>query len=80
MLTMTPDAGSGTTSGERPDSFAPLTSQMMAVGDGHELYVETVGRASDYVGDNRVRKAASRSVQENISQFVQELSSANLAP
>jgi len=41
---MTPDAGSGTTSGERHDPFAPLTSQMMAVGDGHELYVETVGR------------------------------------
>ena len=42
---MTPDAGGGATSGERPDPFAPLTSQMMPVGDGHELYVETVGRA-----------------------------------
>jgi len=42
---MTPDAGGGATSGERPDPFAPLTSQMMPVGDGHELYVETVGSA-----------------------------------
>jgi proline iminopeptidase len=40
---MTPDAGSGATSSERPDPFAPLTSQTIAVGDGHELYVETVG-------------------------------------
>ena len=27
------------------DPFAPLTSQMLDVGDGHSLYVETVGRA-----------------------------------
>jgi proline iminopeptidase len=29
----------------RADPFAPLTSQLLAVGDGHEIYVETVGRA-----------------------------------
>jgi proline iminopeptidase len=29
----------------RADPFAPLTSQQLAVGDGHEIYVETVGRA-----------------------------------
>jgi proline iminopeptidase len=27
------------------DRFAPLTSQLLPVGDGHEIYVETVGRA-----------------------------------
>jgi proline iminopeptidase len=27
------------------DSIAPLSSDMLAVGDGHELYVESVGRA-----------------------------------
>ena len=27
------------------DAFAPLTSEMLAVGDGHEIYVEAVGRA-----------------------------------
>jgi proline iminopeptidase len=27
------------------DPFAPLTSQLLPVGDGHEIYVETVGRA-----------------------------------
>jgi proline iminopeptidase len=26
------------------DAFAPLTSEMMAVGDGHDIYLETVGR------------------------------------
>ncbi len=38
---MAPDAGLAT----RADPFAPLTSQHLAVGDGHEIYVETVGRA-----------------------------------
>ncbi|MGC2813377.1 MAG: prolyl aminopeptidase, partial [Bradyrhizobium sp.] len=28
-----------------PDPFAPLTSQLLPVGGGHEIYVETVGRA-----------------------------------
>ena len=37
---MAPDAGSA-----RTDPFAPLTSEQLAVGDGHELYVESVGRA-----------------------------------
>ena len=35
---MTPPDGGG-------DPFAPLSSQMLEVGDGHSLYVETVGRA-----------------------------------
>src|ERR1700760_3888268 len=37
--TMAPDAGAG-----RTDPFAPLTSEQLAVSDGHELYVESVGR------------------------------------
>ena len=37
---MAPDAGAG----HRADPFAPLTSEQLAVGDGHELYVESVGR------------------------------------
>lgn len=37
---MAPDAGPG-----RTDPFAPLTSEQLAVSDGHELYVESVGRA-----------------------------------
>jgi hypothetical protein len=39
--------------------------------------VESVGHASDYVGVNRVRKAVSRSVQQNITDFIQQLESAN---
>ncbi len=42
---MAPDAGGGKSSSTRADPFAPLTSQQLAVGDGHEIYVETVGRA-----------------------------------
>lgn len=38
---MAPDAGAG----KRADPFAPLTSEQLAVGDGHEIYVESVGRA-----------------------------------
>lgn len=38
-----PDAG-GTRINDRADPFAPLTSEMLAVDDGHELYVESVGR------------------------------------
>src|SRR5215469_3437479 len=37
--TMAPDAGHG-----RTDPFAPLTSEQFPVSDGHELYVESVGR------------------------------------
>lgn len=40
---MTPDADAGTAV-RRADPFAPLTSDMFDVGDGHELYVESVGR------------------------------------
>jgi len=44
---MMPDAGgTAAPSGERADPYAPLTTQMLPVGDGHDLYVETVGNAS----------------------------------
>jgi proline iminopeptidase len=42
---MPPDADAGKASGNRSDPFAPLTSQLLPVGDSHEIYVETVGRA-----------------------------------
>jgi proline iminopeptidase len=38
---MAPDADARI---KRADPFAPLTSEQLAVGDGHELYVESVGR------------------------------------
>jgi proline iminopeptidase len=38
---MAPDAGAGS----KHDPFAPLTSQLLPVGNTHEIYVETVGRA-----------------------------------
>src|SRR3954447_7562050 len=41
---MAPDADAGKSS-KRSDPFAPLTAQLMPVGDGHEVYLETVGRA-----------------------------------
>jgi len=40
---MAPDADAAR-SARRADPFAPLTSDMLAVGDGHEIYVESVGR------------------------------------
>jgi proline iminopeptidase len=42
---MPPDADAGKSKGKRADPFAPLTTEQLAVGDGHEIYVETVGRA-----------------------------------
>jgi proline iminopeptidase len=42
---MAPDADAGKARGNRADPFAPLTSQLLAVGDGHEIHVESVGRA-----------------------------------
>jgi proline iminopeptidase len=41
---MMPDADAAA-SARRADPFAPLTSEMLDVGDGHQLYVESVGRA-----------------------------------
>jgi proline iminopeptidase len=41
---MGPDAAEIATSGKQADRFAPLFVQHMTVGDGHEIYVETVGR------------------------------------
>jgi len=41
---MAPDADAGK-SIKRADPFAPLTSEMLDVGDGHQVYVESVGRA-----------------------------------
>src|SRR4030081_3983229 len=43
--TMAPDADAGKSIAHRADPFAPLTSQLLPVGDGHEIYVESVGRA-----------------------------------
>src|SRR5882724_6505316 len=43
QATMAPDADAG--KANRADPFAPLTSEQFAVGDGHEIYVESVGRA-----------------------------------
>src|SRR6202047_2187186 len=42
---MAPDADAGKSSGGRADPFAPLASEQLSVGDGHEIYVESVGRA-----------------------------------
>jgi proline iminopeptidase len=42
---MAPDADAGKSSAHRSDPFAPLTSQLLPAGDGHEIYVESVGRA-----------------------------------
>jgi proline iminopeptidase len=39
------DAGAVNPDSKRADPFAPLTSQHLAVGEGHEIYVESVGRA-----------------------------------
>src|ERR1700721_623797 len=41
---MAPDADAGKSSRHRSDPFAPLTSEQLAVGDGHDIYVESVGR------------------------------------
>lgn len=41
---MGPDAADITPSG-KSDRFAPLTARHLSVGDGHEIYVETVGHA-----------------------------------
>ncbi len=41
---MAPDADAGKST-KRADPFAPLTSEQFAVGDGHEIYVESIGRA-----------------------------------
>ncbi len=41
---MAPDADAGKASQHRADPFAPLTSEQLAVGDGHEIYVESIGR------------------------------------
>jgi proline iminopeptidase len=42
---MAPDADAGQSSRKRTDPFAPLTSELLPVGDNHEIYVESVGRA-----------------------------------
>ena len=41
---MAPDADAGK-SVKRADPFAPLTSEQLVVSDGHDIYVESVGRA-----------------------------------
>src|SRR5258705_3167266 len=42
---MAPDADAAKSLNCRPDPFAPPTSQLLQVGDGHEIHVESVGRA-----------------------------------
>jgi len=42
---MAPDADAGKSINSRSDPFAPLTSQLLPVGDGHDIYVESVGRS-----------------------------------
>ena len=42
---MAPDAGAVEPANKRADPFAPLTSQLLAVGNAHEIYVESIGRA-----------------------------------
>src|SRR3981189_1095491 len=42
---MAPDADAGKSSSNRSDPFAPLTSELLPVGNGHEIYVESVGRS-----------------------------------
>jgi proline iminopeptidase len=42
---MAPDADAGKSRSNRADPFAPLTSQLLPISDGHEIYVESVGRA-----------------------------------
>jgi proline iminopeptidase len=42
---MAPDADARK-SAQRADPFAPLTSEHLSVGDGHEIHVESVGRVS----------------------------------
>jgi pimeloyl-ACP methyl ester carboxylesterase len=42
---MAPDAEAAKSLNSRPDPFAPLTPQLLPVGDGHEIYVESVGRS-----------------------------------
>jgi proline iminopeptidase len=41
---MAPDADARKSSAHRSDPFAPLTSQLLPVGEDHEIYVESVGR------------------------------------
>jgi proline iminopeptidase len=42
---MAPDAEAAKSAANRSDPFSPLTSEWLQVGDGHEIYVESVGRA-----------------------------------
>src|SRR5579859_6288880 len=39
-----PDADAGKAVAQRADPFAPLTSELLPVGDGHDIHVESVGR------------------------------------
>jgi proline iminopeptidase len=41
---MPPDADAGKPVAQRADPFAPLTSELLPVGDGHDIHVESVGR------------------------------------
>jgi proline iminopeptidase len=39
-----PDADAGKPVAQRADPFTPLTSELLPVGDGHDIHVESVGR------------------------------------
>ena len=41
---MPPDADAGKPVAQRADPFTPLTSELLPVGDGHDIHVESVGR------------------------------------
>jgi proline iminopeptidase len=41
---MGPDADAGKSIAQRADPFAPLTSELLPVSDGHSIHVESVGR------------------------------------
>ena len=41
---MPPDADAGKPVARRADPFTPLTSELLPVGDGHDIHVESVGR------------------------------------
>jgi hypothetical protein len=57
------------------------TYQLIDRNTGQIVYskeIDSLGHASDYVGVDRVRKAVSRSVQDNITAFVQQVETADL--
>jgi len=85
---MAPDADAGKSAAQRSDPFAPLTSQLEPVGDGHEIYVESVGRTDGIAGGLsawRAAAAASRSgrlfrIPERLTPCVDQRGAAEADP